>query len=261
MNKSPRLHQGTRFQIKGPRPASLAGSGGTCAARRLCPRRVRQRPSRALGQASARPALRKIESASEAQQHPSRDEGRVRGSHGQCARRLRSSGYSASSKPSRPRVPIGSVSARVEKHRNEIVDCETTLRGEVLSALVSQVVFAGFQVEPVGRQFRASNIDRCETGAEALFADLVEQQLNDCFRLIVIALAELLMADAPSITDKIECRPEFVVECAPDGVNVIDRNRIINTQQIQASERRLQPTPVAGISPTMRGHREVSAAS
>ena len=57
---------------------------------------------------------------------------------------------------------------------------------------------------------------------------VAEQSLDDDFGLLIVALAENLMPDAPLRVGEIECRPIFVVERAPYRVVVIDHDRILD---------------------------------
>src|SRR5205085_5132893 len=55
---------------------------------------------------------------------------------------------------------------------------------------------------------------------------LSQQLLDNLFRLFVIALAELMMPNAPLRIYEIEGGPILVLESAPDRVVVIHRDRI-----------------------------------
>src|SRR5262252_2028638 len=94
----------------------------------------------------------------------------------------------------------------------------TTGRSEVFGALVAQVILARFQIEPVGPDLGSGSIDCSQFGTEAANARLGQEILNDGFRLVVVPLAKLVVADAPLFIDEIERWPEFIFEGAPDRV-------------------------------------------
>src|SRR5580658_358188 len=62
----------------------------------------------------------------------------------------------------------------------------------------------------------------------ALCSGLGEQLSKDCFRLLVITFAKLMMPNMPARIDKVERWPIFVIEGAPDRKVIIDDDRIIN---------------------------------
>jgi hypothetical protein len=52
--------------------------------------------------------------------------------------------------------------------------------------------------------------------------------LNDHFRLLVVALAELVMPNAALRVDEVKGRPIFVVEGTPDRMVAVDRDRVVD---------------------------------
>src|ERR1700730_4500169 len=88
-------------------------------------------------------------------------------------------------------------------------------RNEVLGTLVADVVFRGFEVDPIGRSFRANRMYRYQSMIDIALTAFGQQLLNSPFRLFVIALAELVMSNIAPLVDKIECGPIVVSEGTP----------------------------------------------
>ena len=57
---------------------------------------------------------------------------------------------------------------------------------------------------------------------------LGQQLLDDHFRLLVFAFAEVVVPDAPQRVGEIQGGPVVIVEGAPDRVVVVERDRIID---------------------------------
>lgn len=98
-------------------------------------------------------------------------------------------------------------------------------RCKTLGAFISRVVFRRSQASPIGSSFDALSVDRCQLETDAAGSDLGEQFLNKPFGLVVSTFAELMMSDAPFCVDDIKGRPGLVIECAPNRIVVIDRDR------------------------------------
>jgi hypothetical protein len=75
---------------------------------------------------------------------------------------------------------------------------------------------------PVGFRLHADPFHGGELALDA------EQLLDDALGLLVASFAEVLVADAPACVDEVERRPVVVVECAPDRVVAVERNRVVN---------------------------------
>src|SRR5690348_13705580 len=101
-------------------------------------------------------------------------------------------------------------------------------RPEVLGALVSKVVFWGFQVFPRGRNFHAIRTNLSEALIVRGSSCFRKQCLNHHFRLLVRAFAKMMMANASARIDEVERGPILVAECAPDGIVVIDDDGILD---------------------------------
>src|SRR4030095_13066022 len=83
---------------------------------------------------------------------------------------------------------------------------------EVLGALVADIVFRRLQAVPIGGGFNIAGIYRNQFVTDAADSGLSQQLLNDPFRLFVIALAELMMPNAPLRIYAIEGRPILILE-------------------------------------------------
>src|SRR6266566_352738 len=57
---------------------------------------------------------------------------------------------------------------------------------------------------------------------------LGQQLLDDHFRLLVSAFAEVMMPDQPSGVREIDGRPVMIVESTPDRIVAVDRDRVID---------------------------------
>src|SRR5438309_5831659 len=71
--------------------------------------------------------------------------------------------------------------------------------------------------------------------SDAADSGLSQQLLNNHFRLLVFALAELVMSNTPPRVDEIEGRPILVLESTPYRMVVIDRDRIIDPHVLRGS--------------------------
>jgi hypothetical protein len=100
---------------------------------------------------------------------------------------------------------------------------------EVVGALVAEVVLGRPQAGPVGGDFHATGVDRSQflvAAAAALGQELLKNHLGH----FVVALAEAVVADLPLGVDEVERRPVEVAEGGPDGVVVVDRDRVVDPQ-------------------------------
>jgi hypothetical protein len=77
-------------------------------------------------------------------------------------------------------------------------------------------------VVPVGRRLHTDPFDGDELALDA------EQPLDHALGLLVAAFAELLVADDALLVDEVERRPTVIGESAPDGVVVVDRDRVVD---------------------------------
>src|SRR6266545_7499026 len=120
-----------------------------------------------------------------------------------------------------PQARGGSIDARhVENH--------TAGRRKVLGTLIADIIFPRLQAAPIGGSFNTTGVDRNQLVTDIAYPGVGQQLLNDHFRLFVLALAVLMMANLPLRIDKIERRPIVVVERNPDRIVAIDRDRIID---------------------------------
>src|SRR6266496_2104484 len=110
-----------------------------------------------------------------------------------------------------------------------VQDC-TSGGGEVLGALIADIVFRRLQAIPVGGSFSTTGVDRNQFMTDPADSGLGQQLLNDHFGLFVFALAELMMSNLSLRVDEVEGWPVVVVEGTPDRIVVVDRDRIVDPQ-------------------------------
>ena len=84
---------------------------------------------------------------------------------------------------------------------------------------------------PVGSRFETTRIDRHGIIADAAGSRLGQQALNDHFRLLVGALAEMVVPHASLRVDEIKRRPIIVVEGPPNRILAVDRDGIVDPQR------------------------------
>ena len=130
--------------------------------------------------------------------------------------------------------------------RGRLVDVPTAEdgavgRGEVFRLVRAEVVLRGPQVVPVGLGRHPVGIDRDEVVAEALGAGLRQQVPQDHLGRVVVALAEVVVADPPLGVGEVDRGPVVVVERGPDRVVAVDRDRIVDAQLLD------RPADVADI--------------
>ena len=101
---------------------------------------------------------------------------------------------------------------------------------EVVGALRAQVVLGRPQAVPVGGHLHTTRIDRHQVLVAAATAGLGQQLLHDHLGHLVVALAKAVVADLALGVNKVQRRPVKVVEGTPDGVVVIDCDRIVDPQ-------------------------------
>src|SRR5215467_3684872 len=112
-----------------------------------------------------------------------------------------------------------SIDARFAQNR-------TTWGRKALGALIADIVFWRTQALPISSSFNTTAIDGDQFLADASGTAFDKQFLNEPFRLLVVALAEVVMAQSPLGVDKIESWPILVLECAPYREIIVDRDRI-----------------------------------
>src|SRR5262249_25892113 len=99
--------------------------------------------------------------------------------------------------------------------RATLIQCGRATRYKVLAALVSDVGFGRSQVGPTTASCEAPAVDQHEPVAGIRAARLRQQPLNGALRLLVLALSKLMLANAPSRIEEIQCWPILVLERAP----------------------------------------------
>ena len=105
----------------------------------------------------------------------------------------------------------------------------------MVGAIVADVVLRGSQVAPVRRRLHAAGIDRHGTLADAGGARFHQQSLNDLLGALVLALAEVMLANLPTRIDEVKSRPILVLECPPDRIVVVDRDRVVDLHLLQGA--------------------------
>jgi hypothetical protein len=104
----------------------------------------------------------------------------------------------------------------------------TAGRHEVVGALVADVILRRSQTVPIRRRLHAAGIDRHGALADAGGARFRQQSLNDLLGPVVLTLAEVMLANLPTRIDEVKGRPILILECPPDRIVVVDRDRILD---------------------------------
>src|SRR5262249_39177275 len=93
-------------------------------------------------------------------------------------------------------------------------------RREVLGAVVAGVVLRRPQGGPIGRNLWADGVNGNQVSADLYRPGLSQQLLDDHFRLLVLAFAEVMMPDTALSVSEVQGWPVVIPERAPDGVVV-----------------------------------------
>ncbi len=96
---------------------------------------------------------------------------------------------------------------------------------EIFGTLVSDVSFRRAHVTAGRSCFdaRGGNVDRAS--GERCRSVFFQKLLDHAFRLVVLAFAEVVVSNASLAVDEVVGRPILIVECLPDFVVAVDRNR------------------------------------
>src|ERR1700681_221095 len=89
----------------------------------------------------------------------------------------------------------------------------TAGRCEALRLVAAEIIFLRSEIVPVRRNFGAARVDLDGIVAHAGIAGLPQQLLNDGFRALVLAFAELVMTDLAVGIDDIHGGPIGIGEC------------------------------------------------
>jgi hypothetical protein len=103
---------------------------------------------------------------------------------------------------------------------------------ELVAAPVAEVGLGRPQLLPVGFGLHTDPFDRDEPALDA------EQLLDDALGLLIATLAEVLVDDDAVGVDQVQRRPVVVVEGAPAGVVVVDRDRVVDPSGLVARRTR-----------------------
>ena len=95
-------------------------------------------------------------------------------------------------------------------------------RREALATAVAEVGLRRAEVLPVGGRLDPDLLDRDEVPIEA------EEALDRALGALVVPFAELVVTDQAVLVHEVERRPVVVVERAPDGVVVVDDDRVVD---------------------------------
>src|SRR5829696_1214818 len=123
----------------------------------------------------------------------------------------------------RPLVELQSVRRNVR-----VGFVEPWVAREVLRLLVPEVGLGRLQPRPVGLCLEALVCDGDEGFGDALAPGFPEQLLDDPFALLVPAFAEVVVLDPAFGVADVDRRPVVVVECAPDAVVAVERDRVVD---------------------------------
>src|SRR5262249_48404830 len=96
------------------------------------------------------------------------------------------------------------------------------------------------QVVPVRGSFDPPGVDRDQAPSYVLASGGLEQELDDGFRVLVVALPESVMAKLAVSVGEVESRPVLVIESAPDPVVAVDRDRIVDPHLLRRSANMLE---------------------
>src|SRR5262245_23869822 len=110
-----------------------------------------------------------------------------------------------------------------------------TGRDKILGAVIADIVLRRSQAVPIGGSFNTTALDRNGFIPNAAASGLGQQLLNNLFRLLVFTFAELMMANLSLGINEIEGRPIVIVESPPDGIVVINHDRIFDPQFLRGS--------------------------
>src|SRR5690606_21287703 len=103
--------------------------------------------------------------------------------------------------------------------------------GEAFGAGMAEVGFRGPPPVPRGRRLRARGAVADVAAWQVAGTGLGQQPADDVLAARVLALAEVVVADPPLGVDEVVRGPVAVLERAPDGVVVVERDRVADAQR------------------------------
>ena len=147
-------------------------------------------------------------------------------------------------------------------YRRGFVERVAVRRPEPALAAVAEIRLGRPQVLPVGLRLHPDAFDGDELALDS------EQLLDHALGLLVAPFAEVAVADDAVRVDEVERRPVVVVEGRPDGVVVVDRDRVVDLTRVDCLpyaldlvlERELRRVdadddqPVVSVGPRPRAH-------
>src|SRR5438132_10593917 len=106
----------------------------------------------------------------------------------------------------------------------------TALRDKILRSLIADVCFGRSDIIHVGGGLGSRSGYRNKAGRLRGCTGLGKELLDHPLGAVIIAFAEMMMANTALGIDEVMRRPIFVVEGAPDRIVVVDRQRIADLE-------------------------------
>src|SRR5262249_41140456 len=103
-------------------------------------------------------------------------------------------------------------------------------RGKTLRLRVTDVGLGRVHVVPVRGDLQPLWLHRGQVSTGRTLAGLLQETLDGALRLLVPALAELVVTDPSLAVDEVEGWPDLVLEGAPDEEVVVDRDGVVDSQ-------------------------------
>src|SRR4029079_6023695 len=101
-----------------------------------------------------------------------------------------------------------------------------------LRSLVPEIVFRRPHVAPVCGGLDALAADWCDRTVDGWPTAVGQQPSNDVFGPLVLALAELMIANLSTCIDEVQRRPILVPEGPPDRIVVVDDDRPVDSHRL-----------------------------
>ena len=111
-----------------------------------------------------------------------------------------------------------------------MVEGDTTFGRKARALAIADVRLRRLQRLPVSRHLESMRLHGHEVLVHALRARLHEQLLDRHLCRRVLALAEMVVPNPTLRVGEVQRRPVVVGEGAPDGVVVVDRDRVVDSE-------------------------------
>ena len=184
--------------------------------------RSRRHPHRASCREARHPGARGRRSGPDFRR-TARGASRVRGTGRRCCRQPGLTPQTTPDGPVSRKRPLARAQALRELVAPAHVDGRTAGRREVLAARVAEIRLGRAQAHPVRFGFDA----RSDRGDEVTLD--AQQLLQETLRLLVVFLAEMVVADHAVPVDEVQRRPVVIVERGPHPEPVVDRDRVVDS--------------------------------